>query len=440
MFKFHSCRNGTPSKHLAHLLFLWMGLLSAPASLACSGYKVTLGNRTLFGSNHDTWSTTPHLWFETAPPGQYGAAFTGSRYDGSNGYAPQSGMNEKGLAFERLAAYHPQQGHFPDRKPITNPSQYLKDILHQCQSVAEVQAYIRQYDHSHFLEDVFMYVDRSGQYLVVEPYVLTLGAAPSYVLANFCPSITPTTTALQQDRYRNGLAFLQRDLDTTLAFGTAMLEAMHVCRNKIGDGTLLSTLWDLQNGTVNLFFYHDFTHTVQFNLAEALRQGNQLIAVETLFPPNREFERLRAFKTPKNSLWMGIFIVFAALLFLASAGFFLLQAHRNRNHKGQWYLPLGLVALNLLLFAYMIVLSGSVKVFYFSAPYQHPTQWWVSATSYLPFLLLALLPPLAWLNFRLFKEKRWSIPARWLFCLNNMTYVVLVVLFAYWKFYNIFIG
>ncbi len=71
-------------------------------SIACSGYKITIGNRTFFGSNHDAWFTTPHIWFETATIDKYGAAFTGARFDGENGYAPQSGMNEMGLAFERL--------------------------------------------------------------------------------------------------------------------------------------------------------------------------------------------------------------------------------------------------------------------------------------------------------------------------------------------------
>ena len=42
---------------------------------------------------------TPHIWFEKSKGnGEYRAAFTGSRNDGENGYAPQSRMNEMGLA------------------------------------------------------------------------------------------------------------------------------------------------------------------------------------------------------------------------------------------------------------------------------------------------------------------------------------------------------
>ena len=176
-------------------------------SIACSGYKITIGNRTFFGSNHDAWFTTPHIWFENATIDKYGAAFTGARFDGENGYAPQSGMNEMGLAFERLVSYHPKQRSFANRKTISNPTKYLKDILHTCKTVEEVQEYISKYDHSYFIEDVFIYVDKSGKYLIVEPYTLTIGNEPTYVISNFCPSITPEQNANKLDRYRNGVRY-----------------------------------------------------------------------------------------------------------------------------------------------------------------------------------------------------------------------------------------
>jgi hypothetical protein len=57
-------------------------------------YKVTKYGKTVVGCNEDAWRTSPRIWFETAGSNtKYGAAFTGSRFDGSNGFAPQSGMN-----------------------------------------------------------------------------------------------------------------------------------------------------------------------------------------------------------------------------------------------------------------------------------------------------------------------------------------------------------
>lgn len=407
-------------------------------SIACSGYKVTIGNKTFFGSNHDAWFTTPHIWFETASKSKYAAVYTGARFDGENGYAPQSGMNEFGLAFERLVAFHPKQNNFSNRKSITNPTNYLKDILHNCKSVEEVKAYIDQYDHSYFIEDIFIYVDKSGKYLIVEPYKLTIGDDPTYVIANFCPSITPERDANKLDRYRNGVAFLQKGIDTTLEFFTALSDTMHVCRKKIGDGTLLTSIWDLNRGTVNLYFYHDYKTSVQFNLGEEIKKGDHIIAIDTLFPNNPEFEQLRNFKTPKNSIAIALFLLASAGFFLLTSIFFLIQFFRKKEDKKYSYVQLLLFPLGLIMCYYMIVLSGTINVFYFPAPYKDHTNFFISLTSYIPFLLLLIILPFFIINYRLIKVNSWSLVAKWLFTANNFIYIILIGLFVYWKFYDIF--
>lgn len=419
-------------------LLVVFALLFALSSAACSGYKVTVGGKTVVGINEDAWRLTPHIWFETAKGNQkYGAAFTGSRQDGK-GYAPQAGMNEVGLAFERLASYHPMQEKLPHGLPITHPSQYLKDILHTCKTVEEVRDYISQYDYSYFIEDVFMYVDQSGKYLIVEPYTLTIGSEATYVVSNFCPSITSEEKASQLARYRNGVDFLKKDSDSTLAFFTALSDTMHVCREKIGDGTLLSSIWDLENGTVHLYFYHDFSQSVKFQLFEELKKGDHLIAIDTLFPRNAEFEALRHFKTPKNSRPIGLFIVSAAVFFLFTSLFFLVKFFRRKKQEKFAWVPLALVALNGILFYYMVVLSGSINKFYFPAPYKDPGSIAVTLSSYIPFLLLILIVPFLLLNYRIVKEKSWSMLSQVLITLHALVQIMLIGLFVYWEFYDVF--
>jgi len=407
--------------------------------LACSGYKITIGNRTIFGSNHDAWFTTPHIWFETATIDNYGAAFTGARFDGENGYAPQSGMNEFGLVFERLSSYHPPQTvDYSERKTITNPTMYLKDILHSCKTVEEVKEYISKYDHSFFIEDIFIYADTTGKYLIVEPYTLIIGNELSYVFSNFCPSITSKQDARNLVRYRNGVEFLKTKIDTTLEFCTQLSDTMHVCREKIGDGTLITSIWDLNNRTVNLFFYHQYKKSVQFNITEELKKGDHSINITTLFPQNSEFEKLLNYKTPKNSIAIGIFIVTSAGLFIFTALFFLFKLFRRQLKEVKYKnIHIILIPLSLILSYYMYVLSGSVNVFYFSAPYKDTSNVFVSLTSYIPFLLLLIIIPFFAANFRILKEKNWGIISKGIFTLNNIVYLVLIGLFCYWKFYDV---
>ena len=277
------------SRNIFKIVLLIYLLIYPTTGETCSMYKITKDGKTIVGCNEDAWRTTPHIWFEIGPnKGNYGAAFTGSRFDGKNGYAPQSGMNEHGLVFSRLSSYHPKMKSSTTKLQITNPTFYLKDIIHTCKTVEDVKKYIEKYDQSYFIEDVFIYIDKSGKYIVIEPYKIIEGNDASYVLSNFCPSITSKEDANKLTRYKNGSQFLENNFETNLEFCRNASDTMHVCREKIGDGTLLTSIWDNSNGTVNLYFYHNYEITIQFNLKEELSKGNHILKIDSLFPENKE--------------------------------------------------------------------------------------------------------------------------------------------------------
>ncbi|MBI3234481.1 MAG: hypothetical protein HYZ42_10660 [Bacteroidetes bacterium] len=403
-------------------------------------YKITVGNKTMVGCNEDAWRLTPHIWFENAhKPGQYGATFTGSRYDGANGYAPQSGMNELGLTFSRLASHTPNNKPITNevKKNITNPILFLKDILHSCKTVAEVKAYISQYDHSFFDSDVFIYIDKSGDYLVVEPFVMTLGHEPNYVLSNFCPSVTTDNDARKLDRFRNGVEFLKHKTDTSLSFCTALSDTMHVCREKIGDGTLLTSIWDLNNGIVNLYFYHQYKNVVTFNLSDELRKGDHILEIQSLFPPNAEFEKLGTYQIPHNNIALGVLVVCLALLLFFSSIYFLVSFFKSRKTLQYAYIQLFLFAFGWALSYYLYILCQNMYIFYFSSPYKDPSSLLISLASYIPFALLLVIIPLFLFNFKIMKEKAWNVAGKWLFTANSVAYIILLGLFFYWELFCI---
>lgn len=402
---------------------------------ACSAYKVTVGGATRYGMNYDTWFEHPRIWFETTG---FGAAFTGANDMGAAGFSPQAGMNVYGLSFGTLATRTPDNGApAVGKKPIPGRVQYLKDILHACRTVEEVKAYIEQYDHSVLSNDVFLYTDRSGRYLVVEPYTLTLGDDASYVIANFCPSTVSDFHSITQQRYINGTAFLQYKIDTSLAFCTALSDTMHVCRAKHGDGTLLTSIWDLQKGNVDLFFYHDYAHPVQFDLAAELARSDHSYEISSLFPPNKEYQQLLRFKTPLNSSALDGFLRFCFILFLLSAIYFPLSYFRNRTAPYAGYKWM-LAAVSLVLMYYVFKLATEMGIFYFPAPYRDPGSMLLTLAGYLPFVILLAIIPLLLINRKVVKEKAWRGTSRWLFTLNSTIYVALVALFAYWGLYAVF--
>jgi hypothetical protein len=407
---------------------------------ACSMYKITVDGKTMVGCNHDAWLTTPKIWFENAKQyNAYGTVFTGSRQVSPNRTTPQSGMNTAGLVFSRLSSFYPKQNkRFKDRRKITNEADYLSEVLHRCATVKEVKKYIQQYDHSFFLNDVFIYIDRSGDYLIVEPYKLIEGNNPNYVLANFCPSITNNQQARKLERYRNGKDFLKRHkARASIDFSTALSDTMSVCRSRNGDGTLITSIFDTKENVVSIYFYHNFDTLVQFNLTNELSKGDHMLNIAEIFPRNPEFERLIDFKTPSNTPVLRILLVLSAGL-LACISFALFLSHIQKNKTTPFTLKsvIGIVLLNFILIAYILVLLTNNSIFYFDVPYQHYHSSLISTFSYTPFLLLGVFMPIAIHTINRVKSNKTKLWVKTIFVLNHSIYFMLLLGFGYWGLFN----
>ena len=408
--------------------------------MACSMYKITATGKTMVGCNHDTWLTTPKIWFEKAKRNNgYGTVFTGSRQISANRTTPQSGMNTAGLVFSRLSSYYPKQSNrFTARRKITNEADYLSEILHRCATVKEVKKYIQQYDHSFFLNDVFIYIDSLGAYLIVEPYKLIEGNNPNYVLANFCPSITNNEQARKLERYRNGVDFLKsHKVTSSIDFSTALADTMAVCRSRNGDGTLITSIFDTKEKVVGIYFYHNFDSLVQFNLIDELSKGDHSLNIAEIFPRNPEFERLINFKTPSNTPALRLLLgLFAGLLALSSVALLLSQFQKNKNKPLSLRLVLSLVSLNFILILYIVVLNTNNSIFYFDAPYQHYNSSLISASSYTPFVLLGLCFPIVISTRNSLKANKSKLWLRITLVLNQVVYLMLLLSFGYWGLFN----
>lgn len=416
---------------LQFLILCWISILTPFSIEACSMYKLSKDGKTIVGCNEDAWRTSPHIWFESGNTNQYKCGFTGSRRIGKNEYAAQSGMNEFGLVFTRLSAYHPAKQNDYDKQLIEHPDLFLMDIMRTCKNINEVYAKLDQYDRTCFIHDVLVYIEPSGKYLIVEPYKLIKGNDSTFIQANFCPSITSEKSRRKQQRYRNGKDFLAQGFNTTGSFCENLSSQMHVCRDKIGDGTLLTSIWDSKKMEVTLYFYHNYSEKIVFNLKDECSKGDHQLEVASLFSSNQEFEQLKNYITPFNTNWIRIAIAFIGLLFLFSALYYGITSLTKKNREGKSLRFLLFFAF-LLFFGYMFVLTTNIEIYYFPSPYVHHSSSLITLSSYIPYIIVFYLLSIVFLHLRKNYFISWSRFSKGLLIINNTILASLTLAFFYW--------
>lgn len=406
----------------------------------CSMYKITVHGKTLVGNNEDSWRQTSRIWFEPGENATYGAVYVGY----ADKQDPDGGMNEFGLVFDAftmlrkpgIARKDPQKKDFTYR--------LLRTIMQQCKTVDDVFLFLKQYN-LHVLNGsplfnggMLLFIDKTGKYLVVEADKMTPGQEDKFVLANFSLAGTKDLSQVKIERYRRGVAFLKNNpLDTSLAFCTALSDTMSVHRAKAGDGTLYTSIYDLNAGLIHTYFFHDYSKCITFNLQYELAKGNHGYSFPLLFPDNVNYTKFLSYHTPQNNQVIFYFLMSCGLFFFISCGLLLFSYFKTKPAKYNCVKP-GVAVLNIVLGIYTFVLLKNQAIFYFPSPYYDPDSRLVSWTSYLPVVLLLCIIPLIVGTQKILQQNGCTTLLKGLLITNHLVYLILLGWFNYWKLFSVF--
>lgn len=291
-----------------------------------------------------------------------GVAFFGYR-----DFFPQGGMNQAGLAFDGLALNYTLISNRLQKPAVGNREDFIRSIMTTCSTVEDVAQYANQYYRKGFERALFFFADKNGHYLVMEPDTILIGKDPVYHIANFCPSTATADTKNSFVRYENGSAFIRNHANDNDPFLCKRLtDTMHVCRAKIGDGTLHSYVGNLDKRTIELFFYHDFSKSVIFDLNEELKKGYHRFDIASLFNGNREYAALLSFQTTFNNnllrFGLAIMLLMYGMIFIFMA---FQKQSANKNIISNQILAFSVITAIPILFR----LITDESVFYFPIPY-----------------------------------------------------------------------
>lgn len=231
------------------------------------------------GNNEDSQDPKTMVWFLPAEDGDFGRILFGYEQ-----FVWQGGMNDQGLFFDAMVGdqmIHVPQGD-KERYPGSLPSKALA-------SCADVPCVIQLFEDYHAYDDwvfQFMFGDAHGKSVIIEPNVIQEGGAPFQVATNFYQSLTDIKTCRFCTRYWTARNLFEKGESLTVEVMRDIMDAVHL---EDDYPTQYTTIYDLKQGLIYLYHFHNYTDVVVFDLDEELAKGYHAQSLIELFPENPDF-------------------------------------------------------------------------------------------------------------------------------------------------------
>jgi len=279
--------------------FTWLISLISGSSItnvyACTNFKIKDDQTFYFGNSEDhafrqisdtfiTFVPQGQNWFDGSKL-KYGAVVVGYANGSGNSWV-QGGMNEKGLAFDSTSVPHTEPNLHDERSPNLVPE------IFSCETISEVVEY--KQTHGVYQQEGSVqsfYVDKSG-----ESVVFHIGEDGEFSFFRNNGSFQLATNYYVEDPSRGNpgsdairrynaaeqvLDYIVKNDDISIESITLVLDAAHFEGPAVN--TLYSNIFDVTNGDIYLYFFHQFEEVVKLNLEEELAKGRHAYRISDLF-------------------------------------------------------------------------------------------------------------------------------------------------------------
>ncbi len=240
-------------------------------TLACTIFSADDGIITLAGNNGDYSDANTYIVFYPAENGKHGRMYAGWKQ-----FWWQTGMNDQGLFFASASTTF-LEVHNSTQKP--RPPRYLMYIcIEQCSTVEDVLEVFDQYNLD-FLENLQLMVsDATGASIIIEGDPIHLKQDYYQVVTNF--RLSQTDPPYPCWRYNTAVAMFQSTTTISPEFFTTICNATH---QEGAFPTQFSTVCNLQQQIIYLYWQHHYNQVRIFNLTEELQSGYHIYSIPNLF-------------------------------------------------------------------------------------------------------------------------------------------------------------
>ena len=253
------------------LIVSFLLIVLQSSTLACTIFNADNGIMILGGNNGDYSDPDTYIVFYPADNGKHGRMYAGWKQ-----FWWQTGMNDQGLFFASASTSFLEVLN-STQKP--RPSKYLMyKCLEECSTVEDVLEVFDQYNLD-FLETMQLLVsDATGASVIIEGDPIHIKQDYYQVVTNFRLSqINPLYPCW---RFNIALTMFENTTMISPEFFTTICNATH----QEGEyPTQFSTVYNLQQKIIYLYWQHDYDQVKIFNLTEELQSGYHIYSIPALF-------------------------------------------------------------------------------------------------------------------------------------------------------------
>lgn len=289
------------------VIALAMIAMSSRSLSACSIFMISDENVVLVGNNEDWSDPNGKVHFVPPSEGRHGIVYFGH----SNGFA-QGGMNDQGLFFD-YAATSQLKVTKSTGKPEVTAGVLIDKVMAECATVDQALAVFDMYNLSFMGKHQTLICDKNGDSAIIEGDEIIRKNGRFQVVTNFYQSKTNSKgglralanlfrsnahpTSIRCERYKTASTMLTNMSQPSVEGVRDVLAAVH---QEGKYSTQYSNVYDLTNGVVYTYHFHDFTNVVKFDLNEELAKGDRIIDLPPLFPRTDPFDAFQSREASKR--------------------------------------------------------------------------------------------------------------------------------------------
>jgi hypothetical protein len=254
---------------------------------SCTIFTASYGEKVFFGNNEDYSNPKTYYWVHPSSDENYGGV-----YFGFDNFWEQGGINEKGLCYDWNALPEAPLNLHSELPPfMAGKIEYGRWILNQCATVEEAIELVKSYSLGNSLKAQIHLADATGDAVVISAgpdgefaFTRKQKGDGYLVSTNFNRANPENAYSYPCWRYDRAVEILEKiedEDDLTVDYFKSVLDAVHV--ESASGNTLYSNIFDLRNGIIYLYHWHQFDEVVTLDVAEQIAGGPLRSRISKLF-------------------------------------------------------------------------------------------------------------------------------------------------------------